>query len=56
MTTHITIEQHMAELRAEGLNTTSKRERKRILEELRLCELMLLSLEWKAQAEAAQGR
>lgn len=49
------IEQQVAKLRAEYQTATSNRQRKRIFEELWLCELMLVSLEWRAEREARQG-
>jgi len=46
------IEQQAANLRAEYQSATSNRQRKRIFEDLWLCELMLLGLEWKEEREA----
>jgi hypothetical protein len=49
------IEQRVTELRAEYQAATSNRKRKRIFEELWLCELMLVGLEWRAEREAREA-
>ena len=54
MTSEISIEQHIDELRAEYGATSCERERRHIFDELRLCERIRISLEWKADAPALQ--